>query len=188
MADTARTAVRALRAGRLAVYPTDTLWGLGARATDAAALRRLTAAKGRPGGLPVSIAVSSYEELEPWAKWTESRRAFVRRELPGAVTLILPASTAARRAFAPGVVGPEGSIGLRIPDHPIAREIARQVGPITCTSANRHGEPPVRSVRAARRQFGKAVAAYVDGLPRPTGTPSVLADLRGAEPHLLARK
>ena len=182
-----RAAVRTLETGGLIVYPTDTLFGLGARARDRRAVERLTAAKRRPSGLPISVAVSSYEELEPWAEWTPERRAYARRVLPGAVTLIVPASRRARRELAPGIVGPEGSVGLRIPDHPLAREIARQAGPITCTSANRHGEPPARSLGEARASLGSAVGLYLSGSPPPSGRPSRLADLRGALPRFVER-
>ncbi len=181
-------AVDALAAGGLVVYPTDTLYGLGARAVDHAAVARLLAAKARPGGLPISIAVSSLEELEPWAVLTPMRRAFARRHLPGPVTLLLPASSRARHGLAPGIVGPEGSVGLRIPDHPVARELARRTGPITCTSANVHGRPPAATLSEARREFGAQVAAYIDGPPRPTGRPSQLADLRRREIRWVARE
>ena len=182
-----RSAVRTLESGGLIVYPTDTLFGLGACARDRRAVERLTAAKRRPGGLPISVAVSSYEELEPWAQWTPGRRAFARRVLPGAVTLIVPASRRARRDMAPGIVGPEGSVGLRIPDHALARELARQAGPITCTSANRHGESPARTLVQARAALGSAVGTYLSGSPAPSGRPSRLADLRGAVPRLVER-
>ncbi|HYK93910.1 MAG TPA: Sua5/YciO/YrdC/YwlC family protein, partial [Thermoplasmata archaeon] len=89
MGATVGTAARALRAGQLVVYPTDTLWGLGALATQSRGVERLIRAKRRPGGLPLSVAVSSLEELEEWATLTPARRAFIRRYLPGPVTVIL---------------------------------------------------------------------------------------------------
>lgn len=188
MAPALARAVRALAEGRLVVYPTDTLFGLAARATDASAVGRLVAAKGRSGHQPISIALSSTEEVEPWAALTPARRAALRTELPGPVTALVPASAHARRRLAPGIVAAAGSVGVRVPDHPVARELARQAGPITATSANRHGEPPARTVAAARRALGRAVAVYLDGPPAPSGQPSTLLDLTGARPRRVERR
>lgn len=181
-------AVRALAAGRLVVYPTDTLLGLGGRATDPRALDRLAEAKGRPTDLPVSVAVSSTEELEPLASLSAPGRRFARAHLPGPYTLLLPGSPLARRSLAPGVAGPTGTVGFRVPDHPLARELARRAGPITATSANRHGEAPCRTLSEARAAFGDVVAVYLRGAPRPSGRPSRLIDLTRGRPYLVARK
>jgi L-threonylcarbamoyladenylate synthase len=187
MAAALARAVRALADGDLVVYPTDTLFGLAARATDAHAVARLIQAKGRSADQPISLAVSSTEEIEPWADLTPARRAAVRDALPGPVTALLPASALARRRLAPGLIAPTGSLGVRVPDHSLARELARRAGPITATSANRHGAPAARSVAAARRALGPSVAVYLDGPPRPTGTPSTLLDLTGARPRRVER-
>jgi L-threonylcarbamoyladenylate synthase len=181
-------AVRALREGKLVVYPTDTLVGLGARAEDSAAVERLLEAKARPSTTPLSVALSSYDEVEPWAEVTAPRRAWMRRHLPGPYTALLPASDAARTTFAPSVLSPSGAIGIRIPDHPLARTLAELVGPLTSTSANRHGDPPARTVAEARRIFGSEVAVYLDGAPAPSGRPSTLVDLTGTKPRTLSRR
>ncbi|MCI4362391.1 MAG: threonylcarbamoyl-AMP synthase [Thermoplasmata archaeon] len=180
-------AVRALRRGGLVVYPTDTLVGLGARADDPAAVQRLLEAKARPSSTPISIALSSHEEVERWTDLSEPRRAWIRRHLPGPYTALLPASSEALAKFAPSVLGPGGTIGVRIPDHPLARSLAELVGPLTATSANRHGEPPARSVADARRVFGGDVSVYLDGAPAPSGRPSELVDLTGARPRSVRR-
>jgi|HubBroStandDraft_3_1064219.scaffolds.fasta_scaffold221293_2 L-threonylcarbamoyladenylate synthase len=180
-------AVRALRRGDLVVYPTDTLLGLAARADDPAAVERLQQAKARPTALPLSVAVSSYEEIESLAELDGPRRAWLRRNLPGAYTALLPASPAAKISLAPGVVGAEGTIGIRIPNHPLARTLAELVGPVTSTSANRHGLPPARSISEARTMFGREVAVYLDGEPAPSGRPSELVDLTGARPRPVRR-
>ncbi|MCI4344075.1 MAG: threonylcarbamoyl-AMP synthase [Thermoplasmata archaeon] len=180
-------AARELARGALVVYPTDTLYGLGARATSEAAVARLLRAKGRPSDQPISFAVSSTEEIEPWADLTSGARRWVRRLLPGPVTVLLPVSAAARRKLASPILGSAGTVGIRVPDHPVARALALRVGPITCTSAIRHGEPASRSLAAARRTFGRAVARYVAGGPAPTGSPSTLVDLTGASPSVVPR-
>lgn len=180
-------AVAALALGELVVYPTDTLLGLGARADRPDAIDRLITAKGRPPSQAISFAVSSYEEIERWAELTEGRRAHARRLLPGPYTLLLPASARAVRTLAPALLGRNGTIGVRIPDHPVARELLRRAGPVTATSANRHGRPPARTVSEARREFGGLVREYLPARPRPSGIPSRLVDLTGAEPRLLSR-
>jgi len=181
-------AVRALAAGGLVVYPTDTLLGLGARAGDPEAIERLAAAKGRPPGMPLSVTVSSTAELEALVRLSPSGRRFVRTHLPGPYTVLVRASPAARRLLAGPTIGPRGILGVRIPDHPIARELARRAGPITATSANVHGRPPCRTTAEARQAFGRRVAVYLAGPPRPSGRPSTLVDLTGPTPRSAARR
>jgi len=171
-------AVRALQGGGLVVFPTDTLFGLGARAGDPAAVGRLGQLKQRPGDRRLSAAVSSFEELEALGRFSPSARRWVRRHLPGPYTVLVRPTRAGRRRLSPSVGG-GSAIGLRLPDHPVARELARRVGPIVATSANRHGSPPATSVRAARRAFGRSVAVYLSDGPAPSGNPSGLIDLTG---------
>ncbi len=180
-------AARALAAGALVVYPTDTLLGLGARAARRDAVARLQRAKGRSPGQAISIAVGSYEEVEALALLTPATRRFLRRHLPGPYTLLLPPSPQARRRFPAAIAGGR-AIGIRIPDHPVARELARRAGPITATSANRHGEPSARTVAEARRSLGDAVAVYLPARPAPAGRPSTLVDLTGARPRRRPRR
>ncbi len=180
-------AVRSLRAGGVIVYPTDTLFGLGARACDRRAVQHLVRIKDRPTGMPISIGVSSVEEIEPLAALNPVHRRFLRRELTGPFTILLPASAWSRKNLAPAVVDPAGTLGLRVPDHPVARELARRVGPITATSANRHGDSPARTVEQARRIFGTDVKVYVNEGPRPIGRPSKLVDMRGKIPRVVVR-
>jgi L-threonylcarbamoyladenylate synthase len=182
----AEQGARALLAGGLVVHPTDTLYALAARALDREAVARLVGAKGRPSGRPLSVGVSSIEELERWGELGRTARRFARDELPGPFTVLVRPSAEARRRLAPEVAtGP--TIGLRVPDHPLALELARRAGPIVATSANRSGEPSTRRLAEARRVFGGLVAAYLDGLPRPSGVPSSLVDLTGDHPRRVPR-
>ena len=188
MTPTLPAAVRALAAGDLVVYPTDTLLGLGARAADRSAVLRLETAKGRPGGQPISVAVSSVPELEALGALAPSARRFVRTHLPGPYTVFLRPSPLARRTLAPRLFAADGSLGVRVPDHSVARELALRVGPITATSANRHGAAPCRTPAEARRAFGRDVRVYLPARPAPSGSPSTLIDLTGAHPRPVARK
>ena len=187
MADPLAAAVRAVRQGRPILYPTDTLWGLGVRPDDRVGVGRLYALKERPGGMPVAVAASSYEELEPYVKLSSTARATLRRWLPGPFTFLLRASPRARREWTPSVLGESHTVGVRIPDHPIARALLARTGPLTTTSANRHGDPPSRSPAEARRLFGRGVGAYVTGGTPPSGRPSMIVALTGPHPHVLRR-
>jgi L-threonylcarbamoyladenylate synthase len=187
MPDGLVAAVQAVRRGRPVFYPTDTLWGLGVRPNDRLGVRRLYALKERPEGMPVSVAFSSYEELEPFVELTPKARATIRRWLPGPFTFLLRASAKARKEWSPAVLGESQLIGVRIPDHPVARALLARTGPLTTTSANRHGRPPLRSAIEARRAFGRHVGAYVTGGGRPSGRPSTIVALTGLRPHIVHR-
>ncbi|MFZ0830217.1 MAG: L-threonylcarbamoyladenylate synthase [Thermoplasmata archaeon] len=187
MADPLAVAVHAVRRGQPILYPTDTLWGLGVRPDDTGAVRRLYALKERPAEMPVSVAFSSYEELEPFVRLSLTSRATIRRWLPGPFTFLLRAGPKARREWVPAVLGKSPTIGVRIPDRPVARELLARTGPLTTTSANRHGRPPCRSAAEARRVFGDQVTVYVTGGEPPSGRPSTLVDLTGRRPHVVHR-
>ncbi len=180
-------ALRALADGGIIVYPTDTLLGLGVRAGDRSAVARLRALKDRPSGMPVSVVVSSTEEVEALADLSPMARRFVRTHLPGPYTVLVTPTRGGRARVAPEILGPAGRLGFRVPDHPLARELARRAGPITSTSANRHGEPPCATPAEARRAFGPAVAVYLSGGPRPSGRPSAIVDLTGDAPRPVRR-
>lgn len=188
MVDPLASAVRALSSGELVVYPTDTLIGLGGRAFDRAAVDRLLVAKDRPASLPISLCVSSLEEIEPLVEWGITARSVARDVLPGPVTLLLRPSQAARRELPPALISPGGTLGVRLPDHPVARELARRAGPITSTSANRHGAPTARTVAEARAALADQVSVYLPARPSPSGRPSRLIDLSGPEPRVVPRK
>jgi L-threonylcarbamoyladenylate synthase len=181
-------AARALASGRLVAYPTDTLLGLGAQATDRAAVRRLQAAKGRPSGQPISVAVSSAEEVERLAVLSPAARRFLRTHLPGPYTVLVRPSAFARRSLAPAVFAGGRTLGLRLPDHPVARELARRAGPLTATSANRHDLPPCQTPAEVRRTFGAQVALALPARPRVSGVPSTLVDLTGPRPRAVSRR
>ena len=187
MADALGRAVDALRRGELVAYPTDTLYGLAASARDDRAVARLAAAKRRPEGMPISVALSSVPEAEAVGRLTSAGRALLRRLLPGPYTLLLSARPSGPRV-ATALRGADGSLGVRVPDHPVARELARRAGPITATSANRHGDPPGRSIPEIRRAFGSEVSVYLGSGPAPSGRPSQLVDLRGSSPRRVARR
>ena len=131
-------AVRILHRDGMVVYPTDTLYGLGADALSEQAVLGVYESKGRIHGNPVSIAVADFEMIELVAVVDDISRAFCERFLPGPVTVILPA----RPVLPPMLTGGTGQIGIRMPDHPVAHALLEAFdSPITATSANTSGSP-----------------------------------------------
>jgi L-threonylcarbamoyladenylate synthase len=168
-----------IRAGKLVAFPTETVYGLGANALDAAAVARIFAAKGRPRTSPLIVHVDSIEMARGLAsEWPDAAEALARRYWPGPLTLVVP-----KRASIPGIVTAGlGTVGLRMPAHPLALELIRLAGvPIAAPSANRFTE--LSPTHAAHVPPG--LADYVvDGGPARVGIESTVLSLAGA-PTLL---
>jgi L-threonylcarbamoyladenylate synthase len=130
---------RSLRAGQVVVVPTDTLYGLAADPGSAAALRRLVSLKGREAGKPIPLLLDSMDRAASFAAEVPgTARKLMERFWPGALTIVLPA---APRLFS-AVTGAGRTVGLRVPDHPVPRALAKALGgAVTGTSANRAGDP-----------------------------------------------
>jgi L-threonylcarbamoyladenylate synthase len=165
--------VAALEAGDAVVLPTDTVYGLAARAADPSATAKLFAIKGRTADVPIAVLCADAEQALALAEdgGDEAVRSVAARWWPGAVTLVV-----ARRAGLDLRLGePERTIGLRVPDHDLVRAVAARVGPLATTSANRTGQPPVTTAEMARRALGPAVGLVVDG-GTIQGSPSAVLD------------
>ncbi|GAB4237309.1 MAG: hypothetical protein OHK0028_14560 [Deltaproteobacteria bacterium] len=128
-----------LRDGGAAIFPTDTLYGFGVDPRSAAGLSRLVAAKNRGPGKPIPLLLSGPEEADRWARHVPGAAVrLMERFWPGALTLVL----AAEPGIHPAITGGGDTVGLRVPDHPVPRAIARGLsGAVTGTSANRSGNP-----------------------------------------------
>ena len=168
-------AVAALRRGDPVVYPTETVYGLGADALDPEAVARVFDAKGRDRGKPISMALPEAAAAADYVRWTDRERAFCEAFLPGPVTVLVE-----RTARVPDVlVAGQDRVGLRVPDHEGARTLARRVGPITATSANVSGRPSARRVADLDPSIRER-AVVVDGGETP-GTESTVVDVAGGE-------
>ncbi|MEE9274339.1 MAG: L-threonylcarbamoyladenylate synthase [bacterium] len=178
-----RRAAEALARGAAIALPTDTLYGLCARALDPAALERLFAAKGRGGEKGAPVLIGSPDQLPLLAARTpEGARALIGRLWPGPLTLIFPA----RDALSPFLTGGEGGgVAVRLPDQALCRRLAAEAGPFAATSANRPGAPPLRGAGEIAEEFGERIALILDGGALPEERPSTLVDVRGAAPVLL---
>lgn len=176
-------AVAALRDGQLVAFPTETVYGLGADASNAAAVRRIFAAKGRPADHPLIVHLPDVAALSDWARdippaaWQLAARFW-----PGPLTMILP-----KAPRVPDVVtGGQQSIGLRVPDHPVARALLQAFnGGIAAPSANRFGRISPTRAEHVQSELGDAVALIVDGGPCRVGVESSIVDLTGEQPALL---
>ncbi|PSP96009.1 threonylcarbamoyl-AMP synthase [Halobacteriales archaeon QS_1_68_44] len=168
-------AVAALRRGDLVVYPTETVYGLAADATDPEAVERAFEAKGRSREKPVSMALPDVGAAADYVRLSDRERAFCGRFLPGPVTVLLE-----RTDRVPDVlVAGRDRVGIRVPDHELARDLARRVGPITATSANRSGEPSARRVEEIAPEVRER-AVVIDRGETP-GAESTVVDVSTGE-------
>ncbi|MCB9758453.1 MAG: L-threonylcarbamoyladenylate synthase [Alphaproteobacteria bacterium] len=160
------------RPGAVILYPTETVYGLGGRAGDSAACRRIAAIKDRPmQPLIVLLDQARAEALQ--VALPPLARALAARFWPGPLTLIVPAAPVAAAlagGLAPELLGPEQTVSLRWSGHPVADALVEAAGPITSTSANRHGEPPLLALDG----HALAVDAVLDVGPLAPAQPSTL--------------
>jgi L-threonylcarbamoyladenylate synthase len=175
-------AARALRAGGVVAFPTDTVFGLAARADLPAAVRRISELKGRSPAQPLILMAAGIEELDPYCELEQRARQLADRFWPGPLTLILPARP-------PGLaLGGAGTVGVRIPRHPLALELLAAAGPLATTSANRHGLAPVPDAAAAISEIPGLAGALSAAAEAPPGSePSSILDLTREAPTLVRR-
>jgi len=163
-------AVAALARGDVIGFPTDTVYGLAVRPGFES---RVYAVKKRPEGMPLIVMVASPSQLSGLVEVDRRARWYMERWWPGPLTLVLP------------VVG-GGTLGVRVPDHPLALELLRAAGPLQTTSANLHGEPPALTASEASRLPG--LAGVLDGGPVLGGEPSTVISLMPGEEMTVIRE
>jgi L-threonylcarbamoyladenylate synthase len=175
-------AARAVRAGRLVVLPTDTVYGLGCDAFSSAAVRALLAAKKRGPEMPVPVLVGSWSTIDGLVVGVpQAARDLLEAFWPGGLSLVLPHAP----SLGWDLGSTKGTVMLRMPLHPVALELLRDVGPMAVSSANISGSPPPATAAGAVDQLGDSVALYLDGGPSGDPVASTVVDLTGAEPRLL---
>ncbi len=172
-----------LRAGKLVAFPTETVYGLGALAFDAEAVRAVFAAKGRPAHNPLIVHVASVEQArEVVAEWPERAERLAARFWPGPLTLVLPKDP----RLPEEVTGGLDAVGVRLPAHPVARALIEKVGaPLAAPSANRYTAISPTSAEHVRRSLDGRIHAILDGGETTVGIESTVVDLRGERPMLL---
>src|SRR5215471_14246359 len=176
-----------LRSGKLVSFPTETVYGLGADARNADAVRRLFAAKRRPVEHPLIVHLADVSALARWARAVPGQaQALAASFWPGPLTLILP-----RAATVPdAVTGGQDSVGLRVPSHPVAQALLTRFAAlggdgVAAPSANRFGGISATTAQHVADDFGDEVALILDGGPCRHGIESTIVGFTGPEPELL---
>ena len=170
-------ALAALKDGEAIAFPTETLYGLGADALNAAAVEKIYRLKGRDPTNPIPVLVADrvmldvlVTEIPPLAE------RLITEFWPGPLTLVLPA----RRNIPAPLLNSSGGVGMRISSQPIATELVQRLGrPLTATSANPSGKPPAHTVEEARNYFAADIAVFVDGGALVSKTGSTVAAING---------
>jgi L-threonylcarbamoyladenylate synthase len=180
-------AAQALSRGELVAFPTETVYGLGANARDAAAVARLFVAKRRPAEHPVIVHLANAAALPRWARRVPpGAQALASAFWPGPLTLILPRAD----GVLDEVTGAQASVGLRVPSHPIAHALLAKLAEIGCDgvaapSANRFGRISATTAKHVADEFGDAIALILDGGPSSHGIESTIVDFSTDEAVLL---
>lgn len=170
-------ALSAILDGQIVGLPTDTVYGVGVDPFNIDAVERLFELKGRPSHKPVGVLVATIEQAAEVGEIPESVQALAERHWPGALTLIVTP-----KVVLSDWVGDRQrrTVGIRVPDHPVARELLGLAGPLAVTSANESGGEETMNDRQARDVFGDRVAVYLAG-EAPGGEASTVVDATGAE-------
>jgi L-threonylcarbamoyladenylate synthase len=181
-----KTAVAALKSGGLIVYPTETCYGLGADATNLQAVKKVLQFKGERKNKPILIAVADQKMAEDYVEINEIAENYYRNFLPGPVAVV----SKSKNIAAPGIESPNNTIGIRIPDYPLALKIIKAFGnPITSTSANTTGKKTPYSladvVKYTSQKKLALIDLFLDAGRLPLRPPSTVVDTTMNEPTIL---
>ncbi len=173
--------VHVLRAGGLVAFPTDTVYGLAALPTDRQAVQQIYAVKGRNVSQPIALLLSDARYLESVALFSPAVRPLVEQFWPGALTLVLTKTAAVSVDVSTGP-----TVGVRVPDLPLARKLIRAAGGVLAvTSANRTGEPPALTAAEVLEKLGGLIDLIVEGGACTGGVPSTVLDCTRWPPVIL---
>ncbi|RCV56169.1 L-threonylcarbamoyladenylate synthase [Marinitenerispora sediminis] len=178
IADAAST----VRRGELVVLPTDTVYGIGADAFSPAAVSGLLGAKGRGRDMPPPVLVGSVRAAQALIEDLGTRGQDLIEEFwPGPLTIVC----AATPSLSWDLGDTKGTVAVRMPMHPVALELLKEVGPMAVSSANLSGSPAATTAEQAAEQLGDRVSVYLDGGPCADSVPSTIVDLTYAVPRVL---
>jgi L-threonylcarbamoyladenylate synthase len=180
-AESIQRALEILRKGGLVAFPTDTVYGLGAPAFDGKAVESIYLAKDRPSEKSIPVLIGDDTDLEKLsADISDIVRRLVSRFWPGPLTLIVP-----KKPTLPESVSATATVGVRVPDHSVARRLLRDAGPMAVTSANISGQPSPATAQEVFDQLSGRIELIIDGGKTPGGVPSTLVDCTGSEIKVL---
>jgi len=179
--DAISKALDVLRAGGLVAFPTDTVYGVGTLAFDAGAVESIYTAKDRPVEKAIPILLGGPEDLDKVTTEIPLMAAKLSvRFWPGPLTLVIP-----KHPNLPDVVSAMPTVGVRVPDHPIARTLLTAAGPMAVTSANISGQDSPKTAEEVSRQLNGRISLILDEGETPGGVPSTVVNCLGAEPVIL---
>ncbi|MDR3074766.1 MAG: threonylcarbamoyl-AMP synthase [Candidatus Methanoplasma sp.] len=179
--EAAAEAAEEIAAGNLVVYPTETVYGIGADVFNEVAVKNLYMAKNRPFDMALSVAVSDKNMMESIAVLDENADKLIKAFLPGPLTIIIE-----KKPEIPDMVtAMSKKVGIRMPDHPVAMEIVKRSGPIIATSANLHSHPDATDIDSAVRDLGQTVSLYVDSGPSKLKKPSTIVWIMNGEVEIV---
>lgn len=170
-------ALAAILDGQVVGMPTDTVYGIGVDPFNLDGVERLFELKGRPEHKPVGVLVATIDQAREIGEITDQAAELAERHWPGALTLIVTP-----KVVLSDWVGDKqrSTVGIRVPDHPVARDLLELSGPLAVTSANRSGGQETMNDREARDVFGDEVAVYLEGRA-PGGQASTVVDATGPD-------
>ena len=172
----------AVQQGKLVVFPTDTVYGIGADAFDPASVRRLLAAKGRGRDMPPPVLVSAPTTLDALAVGVPSyARALIDAFWPGPLTVVCRQQPSLQWDLG----DTRGTVAVRMPDHEVALELLARSGPMAVSSANLTGKDAATDADQADEMLGAAVEVLLDGGPTPGSVPSTIVDATGESGRVL---
>ena len=171
-------ALEVLREGGLVAFPTDTVYGVGALAFDGKAVESIYTAKDRPVEKAIPVLVGDTEDIDKVASEVPlMAKKLAERFWPGPLTIVVP-----KHISLPASVSATNTVGVRVPDHIIARSVLRAAGPVAVTSANLSGQPSPSTAEEVFAQLNGRIALILDGGKTPGGVPSTVVDCTGAKP------
>jgi len=175
-------AIKALQTGNLIVYPTDTLYALGADIFNDDAVKKVFKVKKRPSSDPLSVAVANFDAITKIAYTNDVIKKVVERFLPGPLTIILQKKDSVSNVITSGL----DKIAVRIPKNDIALDLLSAFGPLTVTSANIHGEKTPYVIKEIMMQFSTNISVYLDD-GRLDAEPSTIVDLTLEKPTIVRK-
>src|SRR5687767_7136564 len=176
-------AIEILRAGGLVGFPTETVYGLGADASNPEAVKKIYIAKGRPRNHPLIVHLAAFDAVPGWASEVpDAAKRLAARYWPGPLTLILKRAANVSAL----VTGGQDTVALRVPSHPVAQALLKAFGGgIAAPSANRYGRVSATTAEHVTSEFGAEIDFVVDGGACEVGIESTIVDVSGARPALL---
>ena len=174
-------ALEVLKAGGTVAFPTDTVYGLAASRSSAETIEKLFSIKERPQDRAIAVLLGKTVDLEiVTLRPSKEAIRLAERFWPGPLTLVVP-----KHPQIPEIISPRPTIGVRIPDHPVALALLAASGPLAVTSANLSGQTNCRFAEEVLEQLGGRIDLILDGGETPGGVPSTVVDMTGEKPVIL---